>query len=139
MKRSTLIVVVLLVALFVAPFLVAAYYYLIPSSDPVVVVDKYYRILSIENPSLSATDVIVGAEWVENETIRSLAAQEDYTLYYKGKKTFLPIVWDKGDTLYVGEPVAAVTDSPLILHVPASRLEKVYLNGEAIWSKQPDD
>ncbi|MDR1938324.1 MAG: hypothetical protein LBQ73_07490 [Tannerellaceae bacterium] len=128
MKRSTLIFTVLLSTLFVAPFIVAAYYYFIPS------VDKYYRILQIDNPSLSARDVIVGTERVDNETIHSFGKKEYRTLYYKGKKTFLPTVWDKEDTLYVGKPVEPVNDSPLTLHIPAGRLEKIYLNGEEIWS-----
>jgi hypothetical protein len=141
MKRSTLIFIVLISALFATPFLVVAYYYIFPS-EPVIVVMRSYRTISIENPSLDVKDVVIETQSEDNESqkagdewIRSLSKKAYHAIYYKGKKTYLPSIREEDGTLYVGKPVEATDDSPLTLHLPSKDVEKIYLNDQEIWSR----
>ncbi|MDR1557038.1 MAG: hypothetical protein LBS88_08425 [Tannerellaceae bacterium] len=136
MKRSTLIISILLATLFVAPFIVAGYFFFF-SSESVVLTNRSYRILRIDNPSLQAEDVVISEEPANDNTSRPFIRKEYHSLYYKGKKTYLPTVWEQGDTLYIGEPLDVVNDASLRLHVPAGRSDTVFLNGEAIYKRHP--
>ena len=135
MKRSTLVFASLLAALFIAPFVVAGSYYFFLAEDAVVLVDRHYRVLRINNPSLQSGDVVLSTEDVREGTLRSFARRDSRTLYYKGKKKYLPDVWDQEDTLYVGKALGAGGDFPLALHVTAGKLDAVFLNGAAIYER----
>jgi hypothetical protein len=137
MKLSTLVFISLLAALFIAPFLVAGSYYFFPAGEPVVVVNKDYRVLRINNPSLKRADVVISAEDVKRSTLRSYSRKESRTLYYlAGKIKYPPDVWDQEDTLYVGNAPDAADGLPLSLHVPAGELDLIFLNGETIYERR---
>lgn len=136
MKLSALVFTGLLAALFIAPFLVAGVYYFFPVCEPVVVVNKDYRVLRINNPSLGSGDVLISAEDVKTGSFRSYSRKEARALYYEGKIKYPPVVWDREDTLYVGKAPEAAGDFPLSLHVPAGKLDFVFLNGEVIYERR---
>jgi hypothetical protein len=127
--------IILFAALFVFPFAVAGRFYFFPSSDQAAVIDRYYRILRIENPSLHAEDVTLSSERVKGGSLRSFTREEHRKLYYEGRKRYLPEVREEGDILFVGKPLDAADDDPLRLHVPAAITDTVILNGELIYGR----
>jgi hypothetical protein len=134
MKRSTLVLIILFTALFAVPFIVAGSFYFIPSGEQAVVINKNYRVLRIDNPSLQPGDVVISTERVMNGNIRSYALKAS-RLYYQGRQTYFPDVRAQDDTLYAGPPLETVNGLPLRLHVPAGKVNTVFLNGELIFSK----
>jgi hypothetical protein len=90
MKRSTLIFSSLLVAPFIAPFVVLGSFYFI-SPKSVIVVDKPYRTLRIDNPLFQAGNVTISEERIDYETLylfsNPFTLEERLSVYYcKGEK-----------------------------------------------------
>ncbi|MDR1645654.1 MAG: hypothetical protein LBS05_07530 [Tannerellaceae bacterium] len=127
MKRSTIIFSSLLVVLFVSPFVVLACFYFF-FSEPAAVVAKPFRTLRIENPSLEMKDVHCIMESTDDRSLSAFAKKGHHVLYYKGKETYLPTIWEEEDDLMVGSAVDAEKDDHLQLFVHTNKLDTIFLN-----------
>lgn len=129
MKRSNRIFICLIVAVYLVPFLVYGIYCIFPERGTLVGAEKECRVIQIDNPSLTADDVII---FTPSDDRDRLTASRAY-VYYQGKNRYAAETERKDDVLRIGLPEENGEEENLTLHIRLKHLEKVRLNGKTIW------
>jgi hypothetical protein len=135
MKRSNIIFIALLVALFVLPFIILGGFYIKPSKQYLTGFDESFNVVMIENPSLGADDIEIGSPKSSSFSglkinTKELWGNQSY-IYYEGKKTYLPVIHNSNDTLFIGKPEKDAKEK-LTLKIQLANLKKINLNGTEI-------
>lgn len=134
MKRSNLYLILLFALLYVFPLFVWTAYACLGYKSYTRISDQY-RIIRIENPDLTAKQVLINTEKTSYFPEREMMAVTGRSyLYYKGYRHYLPDLQVSGDTILIAKPQGTDNkDLTFNIHIP--NLKTVILNGQVIWGE----
>lgn len=138
MKCSNIIFISLIAGLTILPAAIAGYFYLFPKEITLTGLKEKHTVFAIENPNLKVENVKI--EYITYDDTENFFTFNDEKLsvvntsiYYKGKKNYIPSIREDGDTLYIGQPKKSTQNEPLTLYIKSYQMKKVILNGKVIW------
>lgn len=138
MKKSNLLFVILAVTLYAIPLIGYLISISLPSTNCVTGFKNDFRVIQIDNPELTATDVHISkykaSVYRAKYSIDVDAAINHSYIYYKGKVSYFPNMTNTDTILYVTTPKGAGQDHPA-LHIRVNGIRSIMLNGNIIWER----